>query len=338
MLPDWSPNVHPLIVHFPIALFVVAALVDGVALTLRQRYAWMRASATGLYALAALGAAAAFLTGRDASDHVALPIAAVATLDTHADWALYLVWFASLYAAARLVTLWRVPTPSLRIDGPLAAVGLVSLLLVVQTAERGGELVYRHGVGVAAVPADAHAVRHDHDAHGAEPLGQDEGQTPTESAFADVRSLSGRAIEGDVLTVEQGRPSFVVRGEAAGDLEASARLDLSGFSGTAMLVHHVADAQNYDFFALDLSPGTPAQVRLGRARNGEVTVFDRGEAAVNGVADLRTYAVGTHFRGYVGAEQVAHGHGDAAPAGPVGLRFDGQGSVRVLALSATPVR
>ena len=33
---------------------------------------------------------------------------------------------------------------------PLAAAGLLGLSLLFQTAERGGRLVYEHGVGVAA--------------------------------------------------------------------------------------------------------------------------------------------------------------------------------------------
>ena len=65
MVPDWAPNVHPLVVHFPVALLAVAAFVDAVALAVRRRHPWVRASAVGLYALGALGTAAAFLTGRE---------------------------------------------------------------------------------------------------------------------------------------------------------------------------------------------------------------------------------------------------------------------------------
>ena len=155
MLPDWLPNVHPLVVHFPIALLVVAALVDAVALVVRRTYPWVRASAVGLYALGALGAAAGFLTGRDASDEVDLPAQALTTLNAHADWALYLVWFAGLYAAVRVAALWfdgRGREPGrLAVHAPLAALGLVGLFLVQQTAERGGQMVYQYGVAVAAV-------------------------------------------------------------------------------------------------------------------------------------------------------------------------------------------
>lgn len=39
MLPDYLPGVHPLLVHFPIALLVSAAIVDLVALLTRRELA-----------------------------------------------------------------------------------------------------------------------------------------------------------------------------------------------------------------------------------------------------------------------------------------------------------
>ena len=65
--------------------------------------------------------------------------------------------------------------------------------------------------------------------------------------------------------------------------------------------------------------------------------MDSGTAPLDGPAELKAYAVGTHFRGYLGGEQLTHPHADAAPPGRVGLQLDGEGTVRVLALSAAPV-
>ena len=36
-IPDWAPNVHPMLVHFPIALLCVAVLLDAVALAMRKQ-------------------------------------------------------------------------------------------------------------------------------------------------------------------------------------------------------------------------------------------------------------------------------------------------------------
>ena len=328
MLPDWTPNVHPLVVHFPIALLFVAALVDAVALAVRRRHGWVRASAVGLYALGALGVAAAFLTGRDASDSLDLPARAITTLNAHADWALYLTWFAGLYAAVRVFALWRDREGRLAVHLPLAALGLVGLVLVQQTAERGGRLVYEHGVAVAAVS----------DAGGVD-MGTavDPAAPPDTSVAARLDVLTGEPAQGGAFTVSPGAPTLAVLPGALGDLEARAALDLSGFTGTASLVHHVRGPGDYDFLALDKPAAGAVTLRQGRVEGGTETTMDSGTAPLDGPAELKAYAVGTHFRGYLGGEQLTHPHGPAAPPGRVGLRLDGEGTVRVLALSAAPV-
>lgn len=326
MVPDWAPNVHPLVVHFPIALLFVGALVDAVALVVREKHPWVRTSAVGLYALGALGAAVAFVTGRDASDGVDLPAEALTTLGAHADWALYLVWFASLYAAMRVAVLYWRREVRLAVHLPVALLGLVGLVLLQQTATRGGRLVYEHGVAVAAASGG--------------PDGTDTASPdapPDTSVVARLDVLSGAPAEGQAFTVAPGRPTLVALGEPVGDLVAEAALDLSGFAGTAKLVHHLRDEQNYDFLALDKPASGGVTLRQGRVENGRETTLAEGTGTLDGPAQLKAYAVGTHFRGYLGGDQLTHPHADAAPPGRVGLRLDGEGTVRVLALSATPV-
>ncbi len=247
----------------------------------------------------------------------------------------------------------------------LALLGLGGLVLVQQTAERGGQMVYQYGVAVAAVDVE-NSVDHDPGVSG-EDEGADHAHAPGEDqrameGMASVPAplgvhaegawsrtsgdgplpssapvLSGAPASGGRFTVEAGRPTLVSLGEPVGDLEAEATLDLSGFTDTVMLVHNLQDARTYDFLALDTSASGAATVRQGRVTDGAETTFDSGTAPRSGTVELKTYAVGTHFRGYAGGDQVTHGHGDAAPPGRVGLRLDGQGTVRVLALSAAPV-
>ena len=331
MLPDWAPNVHPLVVHFPIALLFVGALVDAVALVVRDKHPWVRTSAVGLYALGALGAAVAFLTGRDASDEMDLPAQALTTLNAHADWALYLVWFACLYALLRVAALYWKREYQLAVHLPLALLGLVGLFLVQQTAERGGQMVYQYGVAVAAVGGD-------HDGMEGMDMSAPEAAPPDTSVAARLDVLAGTPARGAVFTVMTGQPTFAVLPDVVGDLEVRATLDLSGFTGTAALVHHVQDARTYDFLALDRPAAGDVTLRQGRVANGDETTMARGTAPLDGPAEIKAYAVGTHFRGYLGDEQLTHPHADAAPPGRVGLRLDGQGTVRVLALSATPVQ
>src|SRR5690606_23126059 len=93
MLPDWAPNAHPLIIHFPIALFFAAVLVDAVLLALRKH----DAMSAVLFALAGLGALAAFLSGRTAIDSLMVPAHVVPDANEHADWGLRAVWLLGLY-------------------------------------------------------------------------------------------------------------------------------------------------------------------------------------------------------------------------------------------------
>ena len=74
-LLSWTslPNLHPALVHFPIALVPMAILADVLRLIFR-RQEWLDRAATGLYIAAALGALAALWAGEQAADGlVAVP-------------------------------------------------------------------------------------------------------------------------------------------------------------------------------------------------------------------------------------------------------------------------
>lgn len=138
------PPLHPLLVHFPIALLTSAAALEAAAFLLKRddlsRAGWWFQLAGTL----AIGAAV--LSGIVADDAPGIPAAAAGTMESHEE----LAFLASGVFGALL--LWRVAAKT-RIPGPVPLVylgvlcGAVLLLLLV--AWFGGELVYRHGVGVA---------------------------------------------------------------------------------------------------------------------------------------------------------------------------------------------
>ncbi len=110
----------------------------------------LRQLATLLYVLGTGGAVAAYVTGRAASQTIWLPGMAQAVLTQHWDWALRTVWFFAIVTVVRVVLL----RPSRRDPGPaivaaFALVGLVGIGLLLETGDRGGRLVYQHGVGTA---------------------------------------------------------------------------------------------------------------------------------------------------------------------------------------------
>ena len=144
------PNVHPIFVHFTIALLAAATLLFGVsALWRRGRWSasveaaanwnlWLGAGVTALTIAAGLQAAAT--VAHDEAAHLAM--------ENHKIWAL---GTAALFA---LLALWN----GLRVRRAVPiGFGFLALLVVaavglVGTGLRGADLVFRHGVGVMALP------------------------------------------------------------------------------------------------------------------------------------------------------------------------------------------
>ena len=106
MLPDWMPNIHPLIVHFPIALLVIAVLFDAVRLVFKKA-SWLHKTVLALYTTGSIGLIAAFLTGRRAVETVSVTGDAIPAVTSHEDWALYTLIYFLVFTAIRFVTWWK---------------------------------------------------------------------------------------------------------------------------------------------------------------------------------------------------------------------------------------
>lgn len=146
-------HIHPMVVHFPIVLALLALVFDLWWLA-RGRVAAapplirLRIG-TVLLALGAAAAVVAFLFGDMAYDIAVSKGVAAATLETHEGWGTttMLVYVAS--ALVRLFLWWR------RLDEKPAGIALAIALaavvagMVVTTAYSGGHLVYDLGVNVS---------------------------------------------------------------------------------------------------------------------------------------------------------------------------------------------
>lgn len=161
------PNLHPAVVHFPIALLPLAAGFDAVVLALRLRgRTGPEGTTLALYALAAVSAWLALWAGEAAEESLSgLPAAVEAAVEAHEAWASRFVYAVTAVALGRLAAAWwdrRGPAvgaggeggrTALLVRGAVLAAALVAIGLLVEAADRGGGLVYRAGVGVMAVPA-----------------------------------------------------------------------------------------------------------------------------------------------------------------------------------------
>ena len=71
-LPEWAPNIHSFIIHFPFALLTTAVLIDLASLFTR-RWIGVWITAVALFTLGALGTLVAFFTGQATAEAVELP-------------------------------------------------------------------------------------------------------------------------------------------------------------------------------------------------------------------------------------------------------------------------
>jgi uncharacterized membrane protein len=149
LIPGWAPNLHPLVVHFPIALLFTAAGLDLLGWMLRWNRS-LRLVATVLYVLGTLTIVPTYFIGRAAAATIWLPGMAHAAVKDHWDWAFRTIWFFGILTVVRLVLLWRARRdPPRALIAALTLAGLVGVVLLGETSDRGGRLVYEYGVGVA---------------------------------------------------------------------------------------------------------------------------------------------------------------------------------------------
>lgn len=160
-MPTVDPGaLHPLVVHFPIALLLVApALWSGVLLA-RDGRPWLTATLV-LLAIGTAGAWVAVGTGRAASQLVERSDAVAAVLDRHAAGAerirtLATVLTLGLAVVRALPWALRRPLPrpvAAAMHGLLLAVYAAAVLTLAAAAHQGGRLV--HQLGVRAPPVVA---------------------------------------------------------------------------------------------------------------------------------------------------------------------------------------
>ena len=149
LTPAWAPNLHPLVVHFPIALLFAAAAVDAAGLVMQERKP-VRDAATWLYIAGAATAVCAYFTGYTAAQAADLTAELAARVDAHGDWAFAATWPFAFLASLRLAMSYAFrPRLSLRVGA--FAVALVGLGALAQTALHGARLVFEEGLGVRAV-------------------------------------------------------------------------------------------------------------------------------------------------------------------------------------------
>lgn len=100
-----------------------------------------------MYLFGTLAAITAYITGRIAADSVNPPFNAELTMSKHSDMALYTVLFFSIYTILRLILQKKIDPENKFLRLAALAVALAGIFLLIGTADLGGKLVFKYGVG-----------------------------------------------------------------------------------------------------------------------------------------------------------------------------------------------
>ncbi len=363
LIPEWAPNIHPMIVHFPIALFMLAIIMDVAGYFLPDSW-WDEKKNLILYGISGIAGIGTYFSGKEAADSVFIEAEAQNLLTEHADFAEYTVWFIGLYALLRIgLYVWdKSDIKPVRVG--MTLLSFAGAVLLFQTSDRGAQMVYQYGVGVQKAEIenatkDAHVSDHNE-------MGDVAGGSNAESAGTFIETENGNweweieenavsdlknnfhwlegSLEGlnaEAVKTTSGSYALSFSGndlngfftghESYNKVQVDYYIDISAFDGNVMLTNNVIDESNFDFVSI-ASDGT---VQQGRIANGEEEIFEEGNTDVSKSMFVRVVGNGTHFRGYVNKEMIVHGHGDAPKAGGVGLKVTGSGTVVLEKMSLT---
>jgi len=143
-------HIHPMLVHFPLALFPVVLGIQFYTLIRGQNLFGQEcahSSALGLLTLAAVAAVAAATFGDMALDKAVASGVKLSLLESHEDLGQVSAILLVLMALAG-GWLFKVQAPSMKVSWAFWLTGVAVFVVLLLTAWHGGQLVYDLGVNV----------------------------------------------------------------------------------------------------------------------------------------------------------------------------------------------
>ncbi|MGA7721573.1 MAG: DUF2231 domain-containing protein [Ignavibacteriaceae bacterium] len=146
---EFLSQMHPKIIHYPVALFAVYALLEIIGALFKKDF--FSKSAHLILFLGLIGAIIAVLTGNSAAEALqhlnkiksVIPGEAV---NAHMEYANYTLWyFAGLLVLRTFIVLNKKFSNSIKYL--FLILSLIGVLLIYKTGELGGKLVYKYGAG-----------------------------------------------------------------------------------------------------------------------------------------------------------------------------------------------
>jgi len=138
-------EIHPRVVHFPVALLTTYALLEIIGIVFRKEF--ISKSALLILCLGVVTAFFAVLTGNQAfAEFKFWTNESKALLDKHQTFATYLLWFAVLVCGLRIFVFLKKKFIGF-IKYLFILFALVIIFLVYETGTHGGNLVKIYGIG-----------------------------------------------------------------------------------------------------------------------------------------------------------------------------------------------
>ena len=140
-----TTHLHPMIVHFPIALLIVGFLFDLFGAIFNKHFF----SKTGFYLLilGTLGVLAAYISGNIAGDGVSEVGTLKQALENHEDAAQISLWLMVIASIVRIAIVLLKKYSGV-FKWAAIVLFLAGILSIARTGYYGGELVFKHAAGV----------------------------------------------------------------------------------------------------------------------------------------------------------------------------------------------
>jgi len=137
---ELPPHLHPMVVHFPVTLFIMALVFELASIVVKNEN--IHKAAIYMYVVAALITPLVVRTGIWEAEKIGLshPL-----LDQHRNFALWLMWI----SLASLPVLWFLKKEFSKYFRIVFMIFLMSATVLVSLAgDKGGRMVFEYGVGV----------------------------------------------------------------------------------------------------------------------------------------------------------------------------------------------